>query len=272
VTAAPRSPRATLITGAGGGLGAAIALRFAAAGHPVVCLDLDDTAVRRTEVAVLESLPDPAPDTGARVSAHRVDVTDESALAALRETLAERDLRPRHVINAAGILTRGQLASTDAATFHRVLEVNVTGAYAVTRVFRPDLVAAGATGRLINIASIAGIGGYPFPAYAASKAGLINLTRALVLDFWGTGVTANAVCPGAMDTPMLDRSALAAFRRKTPTGRVVNPAEVAGICAFLVSPDAAAVNGQALVVDGGATSVFRYTDDHAERHTDEEAG
>lgn len=245
------SARSTLITGAGGGLGSAIARRFAEGGHRVVCVDVDEAAVMRTAAALTEA--------GAEAFARSVDITDEPAVAALRESLAANDLLPRHVINAAGILPRGQLRDTDPATFRRVLDVNVTGAYTVTRAFAAELESSG-SGRLINIASIAGTTGYPFPAYAASKAALINLTRSLVIDFWGTGVTANAVCPGAMDTPMLDRSAVAAFVRRTPTRRVATPDEVAGVCAFLASPDAAGINGQTVVVDGGATAIFSYVD------------
>ena len=245
-------PRSTLITGAGGGLGSAIARRFAATGHPVVCLDRDEAAARRTAAALSSA--------GAEATAYGLDITDESAVVGLRESLADSDRLPRYVINAAGILPRGQMADTGAACFRHVLDVNVTGAYAVIRTFAADLVHSGA-GRVLNISSIAGTIGYPFPAYAASKAALINLTRALVLEFWGTGVTVNAVCPGAMDTPMLDRSATAAFLRKTPTRRVVNPDEIAALCAYLISEDAAGINGQSIVIDGGATSVFRYTDE-----------
>ncbi|MQA07864.1 MAG: SDR family oxidoreductase [Pseudonocardiaceae bacterium] len=243
--------RSALITGAGGGLGSAIAHRFAADGHPVVCLDIEHAAAERTAAALVE--------TGATATAYGLDITNESAVEAMREFLATVDMLPRLVINAAGILYRGQVDTTDPATFRRVLDVNVTGAYTVTRAFGPDLVASG-TGRLINIASIAGMNGHPFTAYATSKGALVNLTRALVLDFWGTGVTVNAICPGAMDTPMLNRSAMASFLRKTPTKRVTAPDEVAGVCAFLASGDAASINGQTVVVDGGATAVFSYTD------------
>jgi NAD(P)-dependent dehydrogenase (short-subunit alcohol dehydrogenase family) len=248
-----------LVTGAGGGLGAAVAHRFAEAGGHVVCLDRDLDAASRTAAAVREA--------GGRAEAHGVDVTEEPQLAALRDRLRADGRAPRVLVNAAGILHRGQLAETDAATFRRVVDVNLTGAYLVTRTFAGEL-ASSRRGRIVNIASIAGTIGYEFPAYAASKAGLINLTRSLLIDFWGMGVTVNAVCPGAMDTPMLDRSALPAFRRRTPAGRVVTPDEVAAVCAFLAGDDAACVNGQSIVVDGGATAVFRYRVEAGE----EEAG
>jgi NAD(P)-dependent dehydrogenase (short-subunit alcohol dehydrogenase family) len=242
---------AVLVAGAGGGLGRAVARRFAAGAEPVVCVDLDADAACRAAAEVA--------DAGGEAAWFGTDLTDDDAVAGLRASLAAAALRPRVVINAAGVLVRRQLADTDTRTFRRVLEVNVVGAFNVVRAFAADLRAADA-GRLINVASIAGTTGYPFPAYATSKAALINLTRALVLDFWGTGVTANAVCPGAMDTPMLDRSAIDAFVSRTPTSRVVTPEEVAGVCAFLASPDAAGINGQTVVVDGGATAYFSYTD------------
>lgn len=106
-------------------------------------------------------------------------------------------------------------------------------------------------GRVVNTASIAGVTGYVYPSYAASKAGVVNLTRSLLVDFWGTGVTVNALCPGAMDTEMLDRSAIPAFIRKTPAGRVVTPQEVAAVFDFLAGEEAACVNGATIVVDVG---------------------
>ncbi|GLY68999.1 3-oxoacyl-ACP reductase [Amycolatopsis taiwanensis] len=247
-------PRVSLITGAGGGLGSAIARRLAAQGHPVVCLDLERAAAERTAAALTQ--------TGATAVAYEVDITDEKSVMELRESLAAADMLPQHVVNAAGILFRGQLDTTDTPTFRKVLDVNVTGAFTVTRTFAADLAASGA-GRVVNIASIAGINGYEFTAYATSKGALVNLTRALVLDFWGKGVTVNAVCPGPMHTPMLNTAAMASFLRKTPTRHIPSADEVAGVCAFLLSEDAANINGQTVVVDGGATAVFRYTDEEA---------
>jgi NAD(P)-dependent dehydrogenase (short-subunit alcohol dehydrogenase family) len=216
----------------------------------VVCVDLDGAAAQRTVDRVAATAPS---------AAYAVDITDETAVAGLRAPLAQAGHLPSCVINAADILVRRQLADTDAETFRRVLDVNVTGAYVMIRAFAGDLIAS-ERGRVINIASIAGTTGHSFPTYAASKAALINLTRSLVLDFWGTGVTVNAVCRGAMDTPMLDRPAIQAFRRRAPTQRVVTPGEVASVCPFLAGGDAAGINGQSIVVDGRATAFFRYTE------------
>jgi NAD(P)-dependent dehydrogenase (short-subunit alcohol dehydrogenase family) len=214
-------------------MGEAIARRFAADGMTVVCSDLDGAAARRI-----------ADRTVAPSAAYPADVTDETAVADMHAQLAQAGHLPFGMTNAAGVLGRRQLADTDAATFRWALDVNVTGAYVMIRAFARKLIAF-ERGRVVNIASIAGTTGYRFPSYAASKAALINLTRSLVLDFWGTGVTVNAVCPGAMDTPMLDRSAIQAFQRRTPTQGVVTPAEVAGVCAFLAGEEATSITGRA---------------------------
>ncbi|MER7010278.1 SDR family NAD(P)-dependent oxidoreductase [Saccharopolyspora sp. NPDC000359] len=243
-----------LITGAAGGLGSAIARRLASQGQPVVCIDVDQDAAERTAGAIVEA--------GGSATGLGVDITDEESVRELHETLASQEVLPQHLVNAAGILFRGQLDTTDTATFREVLDVNVTGAYTVTREFASDLAATGA-GRVVNIGSIAGMNGYEFTAYATSKGAVVNLTRALVLDFWGTGVTVNAVCPGPMRTPMLNTAATEAFLRKTPTRHISSADEVAGVCAFLLSEDARNINGQAVVVDGGATAVFRFTDEEA---------
>ncbi|MEU6265571.1 SDR family NAD(P)-dependent oxidoreductase [Saccharopolyspora shandongensis] len=243
-----------LITGAAGGLGSALARRLASKGHPVVCLDLEQDAAQRTADTIAQR--------GGTAAGFGIDITDEDSVHELHEVLAAREMLPQHVINAAGIMFRGQLDTTDTATFRKVLEVNVTGAYTVTRAFAADLAATGA-GRVVNIASIAGMNGYEFTAYATSKGALVNLTRALVVDFWGTGVTVNAVCPGAMRTPMLNTAAMEAFLRKTPTRHISSADEVAGVCAFLLTEDAGNINGQTVVVDGGATAVFRYAEEEA---------
>lgn len=248
------SAATALITGAAGGLGSAIARRLASQGRSAVCLDLDEDAAQRTAEAITHS--------GGSAVGFGVDISDEGAVRELRDTLGARGMLPQYLINAAGIMFRGQLDTTDTATFRKVLEVNVTGAYTVTREFAGDLAATGA-GRVVNIGSIAGMNGYEFTAYATSKGALVNLTRALVLDFWGKGVTVNAVCPGPMRTPMLNTAAMEAFLRKTPTRHISSADEVAGVCAFLLSEDAANINGQTVVVDGGATAVFRFTEEEA---------
>ncbi len=243
--------RVAVVTGAARGLGQAVARRLAASGATVACADVDGVAARKTAEEIGAD--------GGRAAGFEVDVTSEASLAALREQVHAVLGRVDMVMNVAGILDRRQMADTDGEAFRRVIDVNLTGTYLTTRAFAADMTERG-WGRVVNTASIAGVTGYVYPSYAASKAGVVNLTRSLLVDFWGTGVTVNAVRPGAMDTEMLDRSAIPAFIRKTPAGRVVTPQEVAAVFDFLAGEEAACVNGATIVVDGGATAVFRYAD------------
>jgi 2-hydroxycyclohexanecarboxyl-CoA dehydrogenase len=250
---APETPRpgpVAAITGAGGGLGRVTALRLAACGIRVACSDYDEQAARTTLQDVVAA--------GGRGTAARVDVASEADVGRWRAEIT-RDLgRVSVLLNIAGTLDRRMMAELDHHAFLRSLETNVAGPYLATRTFADDLRAAGTAGRVVNVASIAGFTGYPYPGYAASKAALLNLTRTLLLDFWGTGVTINAVCPGAMDTPMIKREAIPLMEAKTPIGRVATPEDVAAAIEFLVSQAASGINGASLVIDGGATAVFRY--------------
>lgn len=246
---AQHSGRTAVVTGASRGLGAAVAHRLAAAGASVACVDVDGEGAERTAAEL---------SAGGTAAGYAVDVADEDALADLRERVHDDLGQVAMVMNVAGILARTQLADTPAAEFRRVIDVNLTGTYLVTRTFADDMIDAG-WGRVVNVGSIAGTTGYSFPAYGASKAAVMNLTKSLLVDFWGTGVTVNAVCPGAMDTAMMDHDMRQTMSERTPAGRVVPPEEVAALVGFLTADEAASVNGQSIVVDGGATSVFRYT-------------
>ena len=143
------------------------------------------------------------------------NISVETDVAELRRQVHDAVGPVDMVFNVAGILQRTGLAETDAAAFRHVVDVNLTGTYIVTRAFADDLIGHG-SGRVVNVGSVAGVTGYPALAYAASKAGVASLTRSLLHDFWGTGVTVNAVCPGAMATPMMDASIMDAVTRKTP--------------------------------------------------------
>ncbi|WP_158228224.1 SDR family NAD(P)-dependent oxidoreductase [Pseudonocardia sp. MH-G8] len=244
-------PPVAVLTGAGGGLGAAVATALAAAGSPVACADLDAGAAQRTAEAVIAA--------GGAATAHAVDVTDPTAVSGWHEAVRSALGPAGIVVNAAGAMDRGGPSELDHAGFMRVVDVNLGGTYAVIREFLPDLADAG-RGRIVNIASIAGLVGYPFPSYTASKSGVVGLTRSLLIDLWGTGITINAVCPGAMDTAMFNAARIPDMVRRTPLGRIVTVDEVAATVAFLCSDAAAGINGASIPVDGGATTAFRYAE------------
>lgn len=249
---AENTSRTVLITGAGGGMSVGITARLAEAGHHLICADLDLAAAERAAERVRES--------GGRATAYELDVTDTQSVESLRERVTAEHGGVDVLVNAAGVLDRKYLKDHTADSFRTVLDINLTGPFEMIRVFSPAMVEQG-WGRIVNVSSIAGVTGYPYPSYAASKAGLSNLTRSLLVDFWGTGVTVNSVCPGVVDTPMIVDATREAVKSKVPTEKIVDPAEIGGLINYLISDEAGSVNGADLRIDGGATQIFRLFDD-----------
>lgn len=243
------NPSVAVVTGAGGGLGAATARMLAESDLAIACVDVNGEAARRTAAELVER--------GARAAAFEVDLASDAAIEALPGAVHADLGSVSHLINIAGILHRTGLADTDAQSWRQVMDVNVTAPFLLTKAFAEDLRAA-PHGRIVNCASFAGTRGYEFTAYAASKAALVNLTSSLMFDFWGTSVTINAVAPGAMATPMLNAAAAEQMAAKTPTGRILDPEDVAAVIGFLSSPAARGVNGTTTVIDGGASLMFTY--------------
>jgi NAD(P)-dependent dehydrogenase (short-subunit alcohol dehydrogenase family) len=244
------APRAVLLTGATRGIGRRLVERFTALGDTVV-------AVGRDEVA----LADLASDFGPAVHARRCDVTDEAQVAALVDGLERVDV----LVNNAGVSASAPLHRTTLDSWQQQLGVNALGPFLCTRAVIGQMRERD-SGRIVTVASTAGRVGVPYTAaYTASKHAALGLMRVAAAELAGTGVTANAVCPTFVDTPMTQQSVAriaertgrsaqeseAALATASPLGRLLSVDEVADAVVWLASDQAAAINGQALVLDGG---------------------
>ncbi|HRP98799.1 MAG TPA: SDR family NAD(P)-dependent oxidoreductase [Rhodocyclaceae bacterium] len=248
----PLGGRHALVTGGGTGIGAAIAVALARLGATL-------TLVGR-RAAPLEASRAALPGSGHGVAL--ADVTDHAAVAAAFEA-ARGPLAI--LVNNAGAARSASLAKTAPELWHEMLAVNLTGAYNCTHAVLGGMQAAG-WGRIVNVASTAGLVGYAYvAAYCAAKHGVIGLTRALALEVAKQGITVNAVCPGYTETPLLGAAldnivaktgrssdeAKATLAAGNPQGRLVQPEDVAHTVAWLCAPGAEAIHGQAIAVAGG---------------------
>lgn len=246
--------KVAVITGGGRGIGRAIALALAEAGADVVVMGRNQANLElvRDEVAAL----------GRRTAARVCDVADAAAVreafAWVRETVGPVDI----LVNNAGITASVKFAETDDATWERIMRVNVTGPFFCCRAVVPDMAARGG-GRIINIASIAALHGIPYSAaYSASKHALLGLTRSLALELARNKITANAICPGWVETDMVEDAvrnivaktgrmpddARASILAMSSQQRMITPQEVAVVALRLAGPEGAGVTGEAIVV------------------------
>lgn len=241
-----------LVTGAASGIGEAVCVRLIEEGAAVALVDRDADR--------LEALRAKLAGQGGRLAAFRVEVGDEAAVRAAVDGAVASLGALRGVVTSAGIFDPGDmqpLAGVELATFERTLRVNLVGTFLVVKYALPHLVAHG--GAIVTVASTAGVRGHGFGSgYTASKGGVVALTRLLAEQYAGQGVRTNCICPGATDTPMTggvyhQPEMKQRMQRAIPLGRVAEPHEIGDVACFLLSDDAAYVNGQILPVDGGAT-------------------
>src|ERR1700686_590073 len=249
----------TLITGGGRGIGRAIAFAFAREGANVV-------VAARTRQQVENAAKEIANQFGVETLAVECDVADTESVARAFEKVKQKFGRgPDLLVNNAGVAETSPFVKTDEAMWQRHLEVNLTGTFRCTHAALPEMLER-CWGRVINIASIAATPGAPYiSAYAASKHGVLGLTRSLALEVGANGITVNAICPGYVDTEMTSRGienivaktgksaddALAALKRMSPQNRLVSAEEVAALALLLASEEGRGINGQAVKVDGG---------------------
>ena len=238
--------RIAVVTGAGRGIGRAIALKFAAEGADVVCISrtAENSEKVAAEVGAL----------GRRAWAHAVDVAAAASVSAAAEKILADCGKVDVLVNNAGVTRDGLLMMMKEADWDAVLDTNLKGAFLVTKAFSRSMLKQRA-GRIINIASVIGlIGNAGQCNYAASKAGLIGFTQSCARELASRGITVNAIAPGFVETDLtagLKEEARAALLKQIPLGFLGAVEDIAGAALYLASPAGRYVTGQVLTVDGG---------------------
>ncbi|WP_017198073.1 SDR family oxidoreductase [Arthrobacter sp. M2012083] len=243
--------KTVMVTGAGSGLGAAVFKRFLLEGANVIGVDLSAESMERFRErnSVLSG----------QMTLKVGDVGDSDAIEAIINESVEELGALDVLVNNAGIAPTGPAAATSNELWRSVMKVNVDGLFYATRAALPHLIRS--QGNIVNTASVSGIGAdYNYAAYDASKGAVLNFTRSVAVDYAQRGVRCNAVAPGPVLTPLLQKNLDSmeglkeAFGRSIPLGRIAASEEIAPVFTFLASPDASYVNGHILTADGGVTA------------------
>ncbi len=240
--------KVAVVTGAGRGIGNALAMALAAHGAKVAAVSRSETNALRTAGAINAACPGAA-------KAYAADVADGACMADLGKQIVEDFGRVDILVNNAGVTRDGLTMRMSDDDWSTVLDTNLKGAFNAVKAFQRPLLKAKENGRIINISSVIGLIGNAGQAnYAASKAGLIGLTKSLAREFAGRAVTVNAIAPGFIQTDMtdaLDEKQRAGILAKIPLGDFGTVDDIAAAVCFLAGPGARYITGQTLTVDGG---------------------
>jgi NAD(P)-dependent dehydrogenase (short-subunit alcohol dehydrogenase family) len=244
--------RTAIVTGAGSGIGRATAVRIAAEGGAVACLDVAEAGLKETVESIVAA--------GGKAEAYRCDVSDESAVtdAVTRATAALG--RVSVLCNVAGIGAFSHTAEMPLDLWQKILAVNLTGTFLMAKAVLPSMLEA-KDGSIVNVASNAGLMGSPWSAaYCASKGGVVLFTKALAVEYAGRGVRVNAVAPGGVDTPLVSNFSVPEGGDAKLLHRIMSrmgfssPEQIAAAIAFIGSDESAYTTGAVLSVDGGLTA------------------
>jgi 3-oxoacyl-[acyl-carrier protein] reductase len=250
--------RAAIVAGGGGGgIGAAVSRALASAGAKVAVVDIDPAAARK--------VCDQVSARGGQALPVVADVREAASATAIVSATRQAFGRIDVLVNVAGGMTAHAefrpLVDWSEADWDRIVSLNLRYVFLLARAVIPVMIEQGQGGSIVNVTSISGVFGSPnHSAYGAAKAGLIHLTRTLCVEYGRQGIRANAVSPGAIETPATDKALAGAQRSHvsavTPLGRAGAPGDIARAVLFFASPLASYVSGQMLLVDGGASAIF----------------